>query len=314
MEFTMREWLTVIIGLLIAGVLLDGWRRMRRSKQENIKMSLSMHKGINKSDIEGYGSELPNGGARVVEPRETDTDPTIGQARQHQAASNVEEPLRDPEQVTFNLDEEVPMLMESIESDPADEPTLASADELTEADLSATSAAAPKASKSDSDIRASDHKVSPKNGTASAADTQTEEVIIINVMATSGGRLQGSDLLQVLLECGMRYGDRQIFHRHLDEDGEGPLLFSMANMVVPGTFELSAMDAFETPGVSLFMSLPTEANSLDTFNLMAKTATTLAERLGGELKDENRSVMTMQTLEHCRQRIRDFERKRLSRG
>jgi len=34
--------------------------------------------------------------------------------------------------------------------------------------------------------------------------------------------------------------------------------------------------------------------------------------LGGELRDEHRSVMTSQTIEHCRQRIREFERKRRS--
>ncbi|MEC7377990.1 MAG: cell division protein ZipA, partial [Pseudomonadota bacterium] len=34
--------------------------------------------------------------------------------------------------------------------------------------------------------------------------------------------------------------------------------------------------------------------------------------LGGDLKDERRSVMTPQTIEHCRQRIREFERKQRS--
>ena len=46
---------------------------------------------------------------------------------------------------------------------------------------------------------------------------------------------------------------------------------------------------------------------------MADTARAIAETLNGELKDEQRSVMTRQTLEHCRQRIRDFERTRLFR-
>lgn len=53
---------------------------------------------------------------------------------------------------------------------------------------------------------------------------------------------------------------------------------------------------------------------MEAFNIMADTAMAIADHLGGELKDEHRSVMTAQTLEHCRQRIRDFERKLLSRG
>lgn len=142
---------------------------------------------------------------------------------------------------------------------------------------------------------------------------EPEEVLIINVMAHKGEMFKGGDLLDIILKCGMRYGSMDIFHRYSDAKGEGALLFSMANMVKPGTFDLDAMDEFETPGVSLFMTLPINADSMQSFDLMADTARAIAETLNGELKDEQRSVMTRQTLEHCRQRIRDFERMRLFR-
>lgn len=45
---------------------------------------------------------------------------------------------------------------------------------------------------------------------------------------------------------------------------------------------------------------------------MLETAQCVVRNLGGELKDERRSVMTPQTIEHCRQRIREFERKQRS--
>lgn len=140
---------------------------------------------------------------------------------------------------------------------------------------------------------------------------EPEEVLVINVMASAGQMFNGADLLDALLQCGMRYGDMDIFHRYSDIKGDGALLFSMANMVKPGTFDLDAMDEFETPGVCLFMTLPLNADSMQSFELMVDTASTLAEKLGGELKDEQRSVMTKQTIEHCRQRILDFERRRL---
>ena len=38
----------------------------------------------------------------------------------------------------------------------------------------------------------------------------------------------------------------------------------------------------------------------------------LAHELGGELKDDQRSVMTAQTIEHYRQRIVEFERRQLT--
>lgn len=142
---------------------------------------------------------------------------------------------------------------------------------------------------------------------------EPEEVLIINVMAHKGQMFNGGDLLDIILKCGLRYGSMDIFHRYSDAKGEGALLFSMANMVKPGTFDLDAMDEFETPGVSLFMTLPIDADSMQSFELMVDTAHAIADGLDGEMKDEQRSAMTRQTLEHCRQRIRDFERMRLFR-
>src|SRR5690625_1076227 len=113
---------------------------------------------------------------------------------------------------------------------------------------------------------------------------------------------------QGLLNCSM-----SIFHRYRDARGGGPVQFSLANMVKPGTFDLDAMESFQTPGASLFMTLPLEGDSVAAIDLMLATAKTLAETLGGELKDENRSAMTRQTMEHDRQRVLDFVRRQLSR-
>jgi len=43
---------------------------------------------------------------------------------------------------------------------------------------------------------------------------------------------------------------------------------------------------------------------------MIAAARKLAHELNGELKDDQRSVMTAQTIEHYRQRIVEFERKK----
>lgn len=144
-------------------------------------------------------------------------------------------------------------------------------------------------------------------------DNEVEEVIIINVMAPRGQAFDGSQLLQILLRQGMRLGNMSIFHRHADNSGSGPVMFSMANMVKPGTFDMASMESFTTPGVSLFTQLPSRLPHMRNFDLMLETAQCLRDELGGELKDENRSVLTRQTIEHYRQRIRDFELHRLAR-
>ena len=51
---------------------------------------------------------------------------------------------------------------------------------------------------------------------------------------------------------------------------------------------------------------------MNAYECMIGTAQCLANNLGGEMRDERQSVMTGQTIEHGRQRVREFERKQLS--
>ncbi|WP_257280542.1 MULTISPECIES: cell division protein ZipA [unclassified Endozoicomonas] len=138
------------------------------------------------------------------------------------------------------------------------------------------------------------------------------EILVINLLAKGGENFDGARLLQSLMASGMRYGDMSIFHRYANKDGTGQILFSMANGVEPGTFDIGKLESTDTPAVSVFMGLPGPREPLKAFMLMEETVRQLALDLGGELKDEHFSVLTQQTLEHYRQRIRDFERKQLT--
>ncbi|TYL48466.1 cell division protein ZipA [Marinomonas sp. IMCC 4694] len=145
------------------------------------------------------------------------------------------------------------------------------------------------------------------------AMVEIEEVIVINILAPKDQNFSGIELLQLILNCGMRYGEMDIFHRHEDGFDRGRVQFSMANAIEPGTFDLDTMGENECPGVSFFMGLPGPKNSMKAFDFMLETAQTLVRNLGGELCDERRTPMSEQTIAHCRQRIRDFERRRLMR-
>ena len=137
------------------------------------------------------------------------------------------------------------------------------------------------------------------------------EVLVINVVAKSDREFYGVDLLQALLGSGLRFGDMSIFHRHFDQDPSSPVMFSVANMVNPGTFDLNQINDFATRGVCFFMTLPNVANSMQAFDRMLDAAQQLRIALDGDLKDDNRSVMTAQTIEHYRQRVRDFDLRQL---
>ncbi len=147
---------------------------------------------------------------------------------------------------------------------------------------------------------------------ASAAEVVEDEVIILHLMAKQGEVFQGDELLKALVDNGLRYGSLKIFHRHEREDGSGNVLFSMANSVNPGTFDLNAMSEFLTPGVTFMMVLADSDDPLSTFNVMLECIHGINSAIGGELKDQQRSALSQQTAEHYRQRIMDFNRRRLT--
>jgi cell division protein ZipA len=94
----------------------------------------------------------------------------------------------------------------------------------------------------------------------------------------------------------------KIFHRHSEEDGSGPVLFSMANLLNPGTFDLTTMGAMQSVGVTLFMTPNELEEPVEAFDIMLETAEKLAQELQLTLKDESRSSMTKQTIDHYRQK------------
>ncbi len=342
-----KDWVIIFGSLLILAIIIDGIRRKRNDRYGKIRMSSAMRKRAKqfqeeqeeKEEKPSYVSELPNGGARVVGHRDPSDvvqgllKPTKSQLPKHQNRPvESPKPQRQPEQTQLSLDESVPMLMESVDaSNQRIEPNFgeSSHQDYVEDDTyegeDFDSDDSVYENEMDSDYQDEDdydevfddeddhqEEEEPQQTESKNPPAEPEEVFVVHVMATANA-FNGSQLLDTILQCGMRFGDMDIFHRYADAKGQGAALFSMANMVKPGTFDLDAMDEFETPGVSFFMTLPINADSMQTFELMIDTARAIAGTLGGEIRDDQRSVMTKQTLEHCRERIRNYERQRLFR-
>lgn len=144
-----------------------------------------------------------------------------------------------------------------------------------------------------------------------SAPQEYSEVLVINVVAKPDREFTGVDLLPALLSAGLRFGEMSIFHKHVDNKASSPVLFSVANMLNPGTFDLNEVNDFATRGVCFFMTLPNVVTSMQAFERMLDAAQQLRMALDADLKDDVRSVMTAQTIEHYRQRVRDFDLRQL---
>ena len=92
-----------------------------------------------------------------------------------------------------------------------------------------------------------------------------EKIITLFVLAPTGVPFRGSFLMEAMSEAGLQYGDMQIFHRIEKQAGRDDTLFSVANIVEPGTFEPNRMDGFATPGVVLILQLPGPADAIKAF-------------------------------------------------
>ncbi len=281
MEIGLREWLIVIGIIVIAGILFDGWRRMRGGKG---KLKFRLDRSLsNLPDEEGSAELL--GPARVSdthkEPQLDEHDlPSVSMsAREPREGSSSKRGKRgsEPQQGDLNLD----------------------------LDLDG----GPSFSSRDEDFPINDAKAA---GFGDKEQPQAEEVLVISVICRDTAGFKGPALLQNILESGLRFGEMDIFHRHESMAGNGEVLFSMANAVKPGVFDLDDIDHFSTPAVSFFLGLPGPRHPKQAFDVMVAAARKLSQELNGELKDDQRSVLTAQTIEHYRQRIVEFERRALT--
>ncbi|MDZ7750558.1 MAG: cell division protein ZipA [Gammaproteobacteria bacterium] len=137
-------------------------------------------------------------------------------------------------------------------------------------------------------------------------------IIALSLLAPADAPYPGPGLLRAFDEVGLTFGDMDIFHHYgMAANPAGVAVFSVASLVEPGTFDPDAMEDFSTPGLALFMQLPGPVDGQVGLELMLNTGQRLKDLLGGELRDERRSVLTQQTIAHLRERIAEFNRRRL---
>jgi len=253
MQIGLREWLIVLGAVLIAFILFDGWRRMRRREHDRKRFNLDRRFSLNEESQSPPPKQqpLPAKPSAIIETEEEDDLPLPSlhakDSEHHRSA----------------------LLLHEMESQ--------------------TSA-----------------------GAAQQASTKNlADVLVIYVRAKNEKGFFGPALLQCILESGLRFGERNIFHRHESKAGNGEVLFSMANALKPGTFDLDEMEHFHIHEVVFYLPLPGPRHPKAAFHEMLAAARKLQSELEGEVKDDQHSILTAQTIEHYRRRIAEFERKKL---
>ena len=136
-----------------------------------------------------------------------------------------------------------------------------------------------------------------------AAEASKQRIVALRLVAHEvhwDGRL----LREAIEAEGLHYGRYSIFHR---EREDGKTLFYVASMMEPGSFDLARMDNQAFPGISLFGIVPGPMDAPATFDMVLAAARHLAERLRGQLQDEQGSTLTAQRILNLREELVHFE-------
>ena len=398
-QLSIRDWMILIGGMMIAAVLIDAARRYWRERRAEIKLNARIERASPLSDDDdafNLLTELPNGGARIVQRDDLQIDPQaaapVSAAESNRATLPAREapapdPMPDPIDVavaaqlaeTENTEpgkdsptQTAPVSVDSAPSEPeVVEPETDAVTAETDADPTApeadtgglegtvsalrtvtreATAQSPAEAENETASRRRTVKPAPEtaepetatsaptddadaSGTVDWLDTLEPEeplkpdapehgrlprganthVFILYVVAQAEEGFSGTDILETLLACDLRFGDMDFFHRHERASGRGPIEFSVANMMKPGVFDIDNMEPLQTRGLMFFVTLPGPADMLKAFDYMYETVKVVAKSLGGDIQDETRSVITRQSLEHMRQQIRELERRLLVR-
>ncbi|SQD80772.1 cell division protein ZipA [Moritella yayanosii] len=182
---------------------------------------------------------------------------------------------------------------------------VAGADDTVQDDLSYDVVSAQAATAVDVELESIPHS-------ETVVECDDEAVFVINIMAREGSHIAGAELLQELSAFGFKYGAMDIFHRHVDAAGKGAVIFSLANMVKPGVFDLDTMEQFQSPGVSLFMMFPCAGQASHNYSLMLSAAERIAEGVDGLLMDASRNPLTEDAIKQEQAVIRQLESKALA--
>jgi cell division protein ZipA len=308
-------------GMLLAAVIGHGFWLAWRGRRDTLRMDIDPN--VPKEEVDELvllRAELPNGGARIRSAPQEQASLALSE----EPAPNVPPPSFLPAGSTPAKRREP--IVASRKTMPRREPTAgdqpAARSIKTERNPSRLAGGTAAASRRPATAAESARPVSAQRelDVAAAGEPQADapkpthsgpsDVIVINVLARNGTKFRGADVLEAFLRNGLKFGDMNIFHRV--DPASKALKFSVASAIEPGTFDLSTMENFTTPGVSFFMRLPGPDEPLQAFDDMLTVSRDVAASLGADIKDEQLSVMTTQTIQHCRSRIEDFSRKRMS--
>ena len=151
---------------------------------------------------------------------------------------------------------------------------------------------------------------SPSSELGRRETEEFDKIVTLYLAARAGQKLHGPDIVVAAEKAGLVYGHMGVFHRLVENHPERGPVFSVANIMKPGSFDMAGIQAMETPAIAFFLTLPAPVNALDAWETMLPTAQRMAELLDGVVLDEQRNALGRQRIAHIRDELRAYDRQR----
>lgn len=153
----------------------------------------------------------------------------------------------------------------------------------------------PMVNETEEDNTSTHHRLHPKQ-------EKERDLLVLYIVAPQGSYFTGIAIRQACHKLRLTYGSMDIFHR-LSGMTEQPV-FSLANMMEPGSFPPNHMDDVSTPGIVLFSKLPGVIEEGRIFEEMRTTARGLSQLLQGEVLDDRHQPLVEGRIGHIRNTLR----------
>ena len=149
---------------------------------------------------------------------------------------------------------------------------------------------------------------SPNSELGKRVSEDFDKIVTLYIAAKAGQVLRGPDIVVAAEKAGLTFGHMNVFHRLVENHPERGPIFSMANIMQPGSFDMATIRELETPAIAFFLTLPAPITALEAWEKLLPNVERMAELLNGVVLDDSRNTLGRQRIQHIREELRGYDR------
>lgn len=146
-----------------------------------------------------------------------------------------------------------------------------------------------------------DVTVSEKKAAEQPAEEKNSNIIVLYILPKANQKLIGGQINSSAQALGMKFGEMNIYHY---KSGDR-IIFSLANMLEPGSFDPEIIHDLTTSGITVFMQISGN-DPMDDLTEMLQRSYQLAGLLDARLCNHRRQPMTEQDAENYRTKVNNY--------